>query len=141
MKTKLYFSFIIMLISWFCAFSQQDIIKKYDDSQNMPIVTQQEAHYPAGESELIRYLNENIVFPDDINDEIISKNILLSFNVMPDSSIKDLTIISGTENESIDFQIMQLFGKLKFAPSVQNGITIKMNLLLSLPIRIKKKTG
>jgi hypothetical protein len=130
-----------MLISWFCAFSQQDIIKKYDDSQNMPIVTQQEAHYPAGESELIRYLNENIVFPDDINDEIISKNILLSFNVMPDSSIKDLTIISGTENESIDFQIMQLFGKLKFAPSVQNGITIKMNLLLSLPIRIKKKTG
>jgi len=137
----LYFSFIIMLISWFCAFSQQDIIKKYDDSQNMPIVTQQEAHYPAGESELIRYLNENIVFPDDINDEIISKNILLSFNVMPDSSIKDLTIISGTENESIDFQIMQLFGKLKFAPSVQNGITIKMNLLLSLPIRIKKKTG
>lgn len=129
---------IIMLLYNFAIFAQVNDTNKYKDPQNMDVVMQQEAHYPGGEAELTKFINNNIVFSDEVKNDIISKDILMSFIVMPDSTLADLTFISGTGEESIDIQIMKLFSKLKYAPSIQNGVNIKMNMIITLPIRLKR---
>ena len=136
MKTLIYI--IIAGILPVLCFAQKDKTKKYDDPQNMDVVVEQDAHYPAGEQMLYQYIYNNIKYPKKTKGKTIIGEVFLSFNVETDSTVTDISVISGA-GYGIDEEVVRVLKSLKFAPSIQNGVQIKMNLMLSIPIRIRNE--
>ena len=104
----------------------------------MDVVVEQEAHYPAGEQMLYQYIYDNIKYPKQTKGKTIIGEVFLSFNVEADSTVTDISVISGV-GYGIDEEVVRVLKSLKFAPSIQNRVQIKMNLMLSIPIRIRNE--
>lgn len=136
MKKLLLFANMLMLMS--LALPAQES-KKYNDAQNMPVVLQQEAYYPGGQAALLKYFRDNIRYPQEAIDNKISGEVMVSFEVMPDSSLQDITLISGVDY-GVDEEVIRLFKDLKYAPSIQNGVKLKMNVMVTIPVRARSKT-
>ncbi len=102
-------------------------------SQNSQVITQQEAHYPKGDQELFKYIFQNIKYPKAPIGEKIKGEIMLSFDVQPDSTITNVTTLKDVGFE-IEKDIIKAIKKLKYAPAIQNGTKVPMNIIISVPI-------
>jgi len=105
----------------------------YNDKQNMEVKTTQEAHYPEGEDVLYKYIFDNVNYSDEAKAAYIEGNVMVSFNVQADSSVTNTFVISGI-GYGIDEEVVRLLKELKFAPSIRNGLKVKMNLVYTFPV-------
>jgi len=103
------------------------------DSQNMKVIVNQEPYYPAGDQKLYSLVYDKIVFPIKPKGTLINGKIVLSFDVLPDSSLTNIVVMQGIE-EDIDQQVVNIFRQLKFAPSIQNSIPVKMNVMYTIQV-------
>ena len=123
---------LLSVLSLFTFFANAQ--EKYNDKQNFEVKTTQEAHYPAGEKVLYDYIFKNINYPEATKAAYLEGNVMVSFNVQADSSVTNTFVISGVES-TIDSEVVRLLKELKFAPSVRNGLKVKMNLVYTFPVR------
>jgi len=107
------------------------------DPKNMKVQMNQEAHYPEGDNEMFMYIFRNVQYPENITNKPVHGNVTLSFNVETDSTLTGFVVISGV-GQGIDEAIIEAMKKMKFAPSVQNGTKVKMNMMLSIPVYIRE---
>ena len=103
------------------------------DKQNMEITTQ-DAFYPKGDPSLYTYIMYNVKYSEEYIKKYIEGNVSLSFDVMPDSTIKNVTIISDP-GYGLGEEVKKLVEKLKFAPAIQMGMKVKMNLVMDFPVK------
>ncbi|HIE15594.1 MAG TPA: hypothetical protein EYP69_01585 [Bacteroidales bacterium] len=78
------------------------------DSQNMKVIVNQEPYYPAGDQKLYSLVYDKIVFPIKPKGTLINGKIVLSFDVLPDSSLTNIVVMQGIE-EDIDQQVVNIF--------------------------------
>lgn len=97
-------------------------------------VTTQDAFYPKGEQSLYTYIMYNVKYSEESKKKYIEGNVSLSFDVMPDSTIKNAKIISDV-GYGVGEEVKKLVEKLKFAPAIQMGMKVKMNLIMDFPIK------
>jgi len=109
--------------------------QNYSDPQNMKVITSQEAHYPKGDQALFNYVYNNIVYSKEALAAEPSGEVTVSFDVEADSSLTGFLVLSKV-GYGIDEEIVRVLKTLKFAPSIQNGFFMKMNLMLSFPIKL-----
>ncbi|MFH2094972.1 MAG: hypothetical protein ABIJ16_04660 [Bacteroidota bacterium] len=105
----------------------------YNDDQNMIVTVDQEAHYPEGEMAMFQYIYQHIKWPD-LHDRVVDETMMVSFNVLVDSTLADIEVMSGID-PLIDQAVVRVLKGMKFAPSVQLGTAVKMNLMMNIPIR------
>lgn len=103
------------------------------EKQNIKIETNQEPFYPKGEVELFEYVNKNVLYSEENKSAKLSGSVTLSFDVKADSSIVNPLIVQGIEPD-IDEQVKKVIVKLKFAPAIQNGFKMKMNVMMTFPL-------
>ena len=103
---------------------------------NFKVVTQQEPSYPAGDNALYSYLYNNIKYSDEAKEKNVSGNVMISFNVMPDSTLSDIMVLAGV-GYGVDEELVRLIKPLKYIPGIQNSEKTKMNVILTIPIKIK----
>jgi protein TonB len=101
---------------------------------NFHVVTQSEPSYPAGDKVLFTYFADSIKYSDEAKAKGISGNVLVSFNVMPDSTLSDVFVLSGV-GYGIDDEVVKLLTPLKYAPGIQSGEKTKMNVILTVPVK------
>lgn len=101
---------------------------------NQSVTVNQDASFPGGDAELIQYIWKNIKSTEAIKGQVISDDLMVSLDVMPDSTAKNILLLK-TIGKGIDEQVIQLLKVAKFIPSVQNGIAVSMNLVFTIPIR------
>lgn len=99
----------------------------------MPITTQ-DAFYPKGDQALYTYIMYNVKYPQEAIKKYVEGNVSLSFDVMPDSTIKNVNIISDP-GYGVGEEVRKLVEKLKFAPAIQMGMKVKMNLIMDFPVK------
>ena len=104
------------------------------DKQNMQVVTSQDAFYPKGEQALYSYVLYNVKYSEESKQKYIEGNVELSFDVMPDSTVSNVKIISDI-GYGIGSEVKKLVEKLKFAPAIQMGMRVKMNLIMDFPVK------
>jgi len=124
MKT-LFSLFCLLLAICHSSFSQ--------DKQNMTVSTQ-DAFYPKGEQALYTYIMYNVKYSEESKKKYIEGSVSLSFDVMPDSTIKNVKII-GDVGYGVGEEVKKLVEKLKFAPAIQMGMRVKMNLIMDFPVK------
>jgi len=128
MKTILLAS-ILLFVSCSFGYSQN-----YSDTQNMPVNTNQEPFYPKGEKEFYEFVNKNLKFSDEAKKANLSGDATVSFDVKSDSSIVNFMVITGL-GMGVDEELKRVIEKVKFSPAVQNGFKVKMNMMMTLPIK------
>ena len=128
------FLFLIIFIP-IIVFSQERTANPNNpDDVNFKFVTQQEPFYPAGELALYTYLYNNIKYSDNAIAKKITGEVMLSFYVMPDSTLTNIMVLPGID-DSIDAEVIRVMSKLKYAPGIQNNTKTKMNVIITVPIK------
>lgn len=107
---------------------------KYSDPQNMDVVYTDEAHYVGGEAEMYSTIFKSLTYSDEAKKANIDDDVMLSFDVNFDGELKDFTLVHGI-GFGIDDQIITIIKGLKFEPAVMNGIQVRQNVMLTIPIR------
>lgn len=134
MKTILFLA-AVLLITVTC-YSQEETKKKYDDPQNMDVTVDQEAHFPEGEQKLLDFINEKMVYPPETKGKAIEGSLMLSFDVMPDSTLANFAVIQGV-GYGVDEEVILILKDVKYAPSIQNGVKLRMNVIATFPFRFR----
>ncbi|MFH1004836.1 MAG: energy transducer TonB [Bacteroidota bacterium] len=132
--------FVLQIL--FCTFSSfflkgywhEVVAQEKPDKQNMQVTTNQEPFYPSGEQSLYTYIMYNVKYSEEAKKNFIEGNVTLSFDVVPDSSVTNIKIISDV-GYGVGEEVKNLVQKLKFAPAIQMGIKVRMNLMMDFPIR------
>lgn len=106
----------------------------YNDKQNIAVVTEQEPFYPKGDVELFKYVLNAVKYSDESKQKFIEGEVMLSFDVLPDSTINNIGIISGVCC-GINEEVKRVVKELKFAPAMQNGIKMRMNVMMNFPVK------
>lgn len=106
---------------------------KYNDPQNMDVVYQSEAQYPTGEKALYDKIYSSISYTEAALAAEIRKDFVISFDVNFDSTLTGFVIIQSV-GYGIDEQIIETLKTLKFAPAKMNGISVRQNVMLTIPI-------
>jgi protein TonB len=135
MKTKLFF-LVVLWIPLFANSQDNKTQQKNPYDVNFTAVTQQEPFFMAGDQALYSYFFKNIQYSDSAISKKISGNVMISFDVMPDSTIANSIVLTGV-GYGIDEEIVRLLRKLKYAPGIINGQATKMNVILTVPVRAK----
>lgn len=131
MKYTLFVIFIQLAVcSWQMVFAQSSASP---DKQNMQITTQ-DAFYPKGDQALFTYIMYNVKYSEEAKQKYIEGNVSLSFDVMPDSTVKNVNIISDP-GYGVGEGVKKLVEQLKFAPAIQMGMKVKMNLMMDFPVK------
>lgn len=104
------------------------------DKQNMQVTTNQEPFYPKGEQSLYQYVLLNTKYSEEAKKNYITGDVTLSFDVMPDSSLTNVKIIHDV-GYGIGEEVKKLVSKLKFAPAIQMGTKVRMNLMMDFPVK------
>jgi protein TonB len=112
--------------------------KAYNDKQNMEVVLEREPAFPKGESALYKYFYDSLNFTQEAINFKIDGEVMASFDVLPDSSLSNVLIISGL-GYGIDEEFIRLLKQLRYSPSIQNGVPLKANVIITLPVRARKK--
>jgi protein TonB len=112
----------------------QDNQKSIKKDTNFRVVTQQVPFYPGGDNELIMFFYKNIKYSEEAIAKKITGTVMLSFDVLPDSTITNIAVLSNI-GFGLEEQVVKLLTPLKYAPGIQNGEKMKMNVMLSVPIR------
>jgi hypothetical protein len=64
----------------------------------------------------------------------VTGNVELSFDVMPDSTVKNVKVISDV-GYGVGDAVKKMVEQLKFAPAIQMGLRVKMNLIMDFPVK------
>jgi TonB family protein len=107
--------------------------KSSADKQNMTVTTQ-DAFYPKGEQALYIYIMYNTKYPEESIKKYVEGNVSLSFDVMADSSVTNVKIISDV-GYGVGEEVKKLLEKLKFAPATMMGVKVKSNLIMDFPVK------
>jgi TonB family protein len=124
-----FFLFLLLLLSG-AAFAQTPA----KDPQNMKVVTNQEPQYPKGEKVLYQEVYMNVKYPEEAKKKFVEGEVMMSFDVKTDSTIVNAVVISGV-GSGVDEAVKAYVEKLKFSPAIQNGMKVKMNVMMSFPVK------
>ena len=107
--------------------------EKPADKQNMTVTTQ-DAFYPKGEQALYTYVLYNTKYSEESIKKYIEGNVGLSFDVMPDSTVKNVKIMSDP-GSGVGEAVKKLVETLKFAPAVMMNMKVRSNLIMDFPVK------
>ena len=118
----------------FTAFSQD-----YSDPQNMDVDYNRDAEYSGGINNFIVELWNQMEYTQEAIDALVDGEIMVSFDIEPDSTVSGISIISGL-GYGVDEEFIRVLESMKFIPALAEGNPVKMNMMLSVPIRVGPKS-
>ncbi|PKP03566.1 MAG: hypothetical protein CVU11_07935 [Bacteroidetes bacterium HGW-Bacteroidetes-6] len=107
---------------------------KYSDPQNMDVIYSGEAKYVGNETDMYAIIYKSIEYSQEAKDASIDDDVMVSFDVNFDGKLQDFVIVHGV-GFNIDEQIVDAIKKMEFKPAVMNGIEVRQNVMLTIPIR------
>jgi len=103
---------------------------------NQEVRIDREASYPGGDEAMVTYIWQNIKPTEESKGQLIMGEILVSVDVLPDGTPENFVFLQKI-GMGIDEQVKELLEKQTFVSSIQNGTEVKMNILLTIPIRTR----
>jgi protein TonB len=99
--------------------------KKEDDGPVF-VPIEAEAQFPGGMQAWARFLNKNLRFPDDAQNNGIDGQVVVQFVVDRDGSISDVEAVSGPTSGGLREEAIRVIRKSgKWLPGNQNGRLVK----------------
>jgi TonB family protein len=100
----------------------------------MDVIYSGEAKYVGNETDMYAIIYKSIEYSQEAKDASIDDDVMVSFDVNFDGKLQDFVIVHGV-GFNIDEQIVDAIKKMEFKPAVMNGIEVRQNVMLTIPIR------
>jgi hypothetical protein len=129
----------VIIFFGFCLLSQAQInptkdTSKYKDPQNMDVVYTGEAKCTLGDKAMYEKIYAGITYSEAAKKANINDKVQLSFDVNFDNKLQDFNLIHGV-GYGIDEQIIAAIKTLPFQAAIMNGIPVRQNMMLTIPIK------
>ena len=99
--------------------------KVYEVCEQMPI-------FEGGDAALLKYLRENLKYPDKTKDRGVQGRLVIGFIVEKDGSLTDVKVLRPVDID-LDAEVLRLVkGMPKWIPGRQNGKRVRVRYLLPI---------
>jgi len=105
-----------------------------ENSVNFRIIESQEARFTGSDEELVLFFMQNIHYDSLAVRANAEGQATISFTVNPDSTVSNPTIVQKF-GFNVDEQLIPILSRLKFIPAQMNGVVIRSNHIISIPLR------
>jgi TonB family protein len=117
--------------------SSSEIIANEEAPTEVFVVVEEMPHYPGGDTEMMKFIYENIKYPEIAKTNNIQGRVILRFCVTYKGKIDQISILKGID-PSLDAEAMRVVGILpQWTPGKQGGKPV--NVWYSLPINFQLK--
>ena len=101
--------------------------KVYEVCEQMPI-------FEGGDAALLKYLRENLKYPDNTKDRGVQGRLVIGFIVEKDGSLTDVKVLRPVDID-LDAEVLRVIkGMPKWIPGRQNGKRVRVRYLLPIHI-------
>ena len=101
--------------------------KVYEVCEQIPI-------FEGGDAALLKYLRENLKYPDNTKDRGVQGRLVIGFIVEKDGSLTDVKVLRPVDID-LDAEVLRVIkGMPKWIPGRQNGKRVRVRYLLPIHI-------
>ena len=105
------------------------------DENGVYNIVEEMPKFPGGENALMKFVSENVTYPQEARDKDISGRVFVSFVVEKDGSVNDVKVIRGVDKILDDEAVRVVKVMPKWTPGKQKGEAVRVNY--NLPIFFK----
>lgn len=132
MKKPVLFLFFVI-----CVVLSGNAQNKNPYDKNFSVNVTQQAHYAKGDTALYSFMAHNIRYSEAAYQNRAYGNVMVSFDVMADSTLTGFIVLSGV-GYGVDEEVVRVLQGIKFAPAMANGTAYKSNVIASFPVKAIK---
>ena len=124
----------------FKAVQEQVVVKepepvKETKEEEIFVAVEQQAEFPGGQAALMKWLSNNIRYPEAAQQNDIQGRVVVKFVVEKDGSIGQATVVRGVDKD-LDREALRVVKKMpKWQPGKNNGVAVRS--YFNLPVTFK----
>lgn len=112
---------------------EPEVVKQKEEQ--IFVAVEQQAEFPGGQAALMRWLSNNIRYPESAQQNDIQGRVVVKFVVEKDGSIGQATIAKGVDKD-LDREAIRVVKKMpKWQPGKNNGVAVRS--YFNLPVTFK----
>ena len=113
------------------------VAKKPQDETEKPFdVVEEKPEFPGGMSELMKFLQENVKYPEEAMKNGIQGRVVVQFIVEKDGSISGAEVIKKV-NEHLDAEALRVVNAMpNWTPGKQKGKVVRVKFTLPVTFRL-----
>ena len=101
----------------------------------------EEPQFPGGRKELIKYIEENMVHPEEMRRLGIEGEVIMGFFVEPSGVISGVTVVKGLTKE-FDEEAKRLVRNMPYwIPGKKNGVPVRYRMTMPINFKVKVQSG
>ena len=99
------------------------------------VAVEQQAEFPGGQGALMKWLSQNVRYPETAQQNDVQGRVIVKFVVEKDGSIGTATILKGVDKD-LDREALRVVKKMpKWQPGKNNGVAVRS--YFNLPVVFK----
>lgn len=118
----------MFLIMFFMAFVSVSAYSQSDD--DVYIMVEKRAEFPGGQSEMLKYIQDNRQYPDEAKENDVHGKVLVSFIVERDGTLSDVKVMRGIGSGCDEEAVRVITSMPKWKPGEQGGKAVRTSLTL-----------
>lgn len=125
----------------------QEVVKVVEEVKPEPkpkedeifVAVEQQAEFPGGQAALMKWLSNNIRYPEAAQQNDIQGRVIVKFVVEKDGSIGNATIVKGVDKD-LDREALRVVKKMpKWQPGKNNGQAVRSYFNLPVTFRLQNQ--
>lgn len=118
-----------------------DSAPSYSREEEIYVAVEQPAEYPGGQAALMKWLSQNIRYPESAQQNAIQGRVIVKFVVEKDGSITNAEIARGVDKD-LDREALRLVSSMpKWKPGKNNGESVRSYFNLPVTFRLTEPTN
>lgn len=114
---------------------EPDPVKEEKKEEEIFVAVEQPAEFPGGQAALMKWLSQNIRYPEAAQQNDIQGRVIVKFVVEKDGSIGQASIVKGVDKD-LDREALRVVKKMpKWQPGKNNGVAVRS--YFNLPVTFK----
>lgn len=98
---------------------------------------EQQASFPGGTTALMKWLNNNLRYPELAQQNNVQGKVIVKFTVEKDGSISNPTVVRGVDKD-LDREAIRVVRKMpKWSPGKNNGVAVRSYFTLPVTFRLQ----
>lgn len=129
-----------LVFLWLLFFVSQSMFgQELSSADSVYTVVDVSAEFPGGRPALLKYITENIHYPDDVLKLSLSGKTILKFVVNVDGSLTDIRVVKGmTEFPECDKEAVRVIKSMpNWIPAKLNGEIVRSYFILPISIHFQ----
>ena len=119
----------LFLIMFFMAFVSVNAYSQSDDSDNsVYAMVDERAQFPGGQNEMLKYLQENLQYPEAAKANNVHGRVFVKFIVERDGSLSDIKVMKGLGNGCDEEAIRLIQSMPKWKPGKNKGKEVRTSM-------------